>query len=398
MGLLCGIVGKPSSGKTTFLNALCGTNAKTADYPFTTVKPNQGVGFVTIPCACKELGITCQPKNSECVNGIRRIPVKIVDVAGLVPGASEGRGMGNQFLGDLSQADALIHVVDISGSLNADGEPVGLGTYDPQEDISFLEEEIAQWMLGILKKDWTRIIRRVETEKGDIVQHIQERLTGIKISRMHIQDALNEIKLPTKFTDWTDSDLLALCKAIRKNGKPTIIAANKIDRPTSKNNFTRIKENISELLIPTSALTDNILRKMDEQKKIEYTSESGKLKILEDLPDNELKVLNKIKSEILDPYETTGIYKTLNAIVFDVLDYIPVYPVADISHFSDNDSKVLPDVFLIKKNTTTKEFAGLIHQDLAKNFIYAMDARTKRKLSDKHELKANDIIKIVSAA
>ncbi|MFX0209316.1 MAG: GTPase, partial [Candidatus Hodarchaeota archaeon] len=143
MGVLVGIVGKPSSGKTTFLNALCNTNAKTADYPFTTIQPNQGVGFATIPCVCQELGLTCNPRNSECIDNVRKIPIKIIDVAGLVPEAYKGRGMGNQFLSDLAQADILIHVVDISGSLNEEGEVVDPGSHDPMKDVIFLENEIA---------------------------------------------------------------------------------------------------------------------------------------------------------------------------------------------------------------------------------------------------------------
>ena len=177
MAVLIGIVGKPSSGKTTFLNALCGTSAKTADYPFTTINPNQGVGFVTIPCACQELGVTCNPHNSECVDKVRKIPIKIIDVAGLVPGAHEGKGMGNQFLSDLAQADILIHVVDISGSLNEEGETVDPGSHDPMKDISFLENEIAAWIRGIVKKDWDRAVRKADTEKMSIIDFISEKMT-----------------------------------------------------------------------------------------------------------------------------------------------------------------------------------------------------------------------------
>ncbi len=207
MGVLIGIVGKPSSGKTTFLNALCKTSAKTADYPFTTINPNQGVGYVTSPCICKEFKVTCNPRNSECVNQVRKIPIKIIDVAGLVPGAHEGKGMGNQFLSDLTQADILIHVLDISGSLNEEGEQVKAGSHDPEKDIAFLENEIAQWINGIIKKDWLKAVRKVKTEKKNILDFIAEKLTGLKIKKSTIHKAISVQELnASKVGEWNEEE------------------------------------------------------------------------------------------------------------------------------------------------------------------------------------------------
>ncbi len=399
MGVLVGIVGKPSSGKTTFLNALCGTSAKTADYPFTTIQPNQGAGFVTTPCICQELEVTCNPNNSECIDRVRKIPVKVVDVAGLVPGAYEGKGMGNQFLSDLAQADILIHVVDISGSLNEEGETVDQGSHDPMKDVHFLQYEIAAWMLGILKKDWDRAVRKVKTERGNILDFITEKLTGLKITKSHIFDAIKLAELDaSKAGDWTEEELLKLCSKVQYIGKPIIIAANKIDRPTSKANYDRLKDELGESIIPTSALTDIVLKGLVNKGMVEYVSESGKLVSKGEISSKEENILNKIKSEILEPYGTTGIFETLNKAIFDVLKLIPIYPVADVSNFSDNDGKVLPDVFLVKEGTTIKEFAGIIHQDLLNNFIYGLDAKNNRKVADKYELKFGDVVRIVAAA
>ncbi|UCG89819.1 MAG: redox-regulated ATPase YchF [Candidatus Heimdallarchaeota archaeon] len=399
MSILIGIVGKPSSGKTTFLNALCGTSAKTADYPFTTIQPNQGVGFVTTPCVCQELGVTCNPRNSECIDRVRKIPIKIIDVAGLVPGAYEGKGMGNQFLSDLAQADILIHVVDISGSLNEEGETVDPGSHDPMKDVNFLENEIAAWIRGILKKDWDRAVRKADTEKKNIVDFITDKMTGLKITRTDILKAVNLANLNTSTVkDWTDDDLLQLCHEIRKAGKPIIIAANKIDRPTAKSNYDRLKKEFGEIIIPTSALTDIVLKNLVNQSKVEYISASGRLNSLGNMSPKEESIVNKIQTEILEPYGTTGIFETLNKAVFNILQLQPIYPVADVTHFSDNDGKILPDVFLVKKGTTIKEFAGIIHQDLFKNFIHGIDARTNRRTSEKHELQFGDVVKIVAAA
>ena len=398
MGVLIGIVGKPSSGKTTFLNALCNTSAKTADYPFTTINPNQGVGYVTIPCVCQELNVTCNPRNSECINQVRKIPVKVIDVAGLVPGAHEGKGMGNQFLSDLTQADILIHVLDISGSLNEEGEQVKGGSHNPEKDIEFLENEIAHWINGILKKDWMKAVRKVKTEKKNILDFISEKLTGLKIKKATIHKAISIQKLNSSRVDeWNDEEILALCHEIQRIGKPIIIAANKIDRPTSSENFNILKEKYGELIIPTSALTDIVLNKFKASDKIRYIAETGSLTITGEVSEKEKEVLDKIKSEILNKYGTTGIFKTLNHAVFNILGLIPVYPVADPSKFSDQDGKVLPDVYLVKNGTSVKDLAGIIHQDLYNNFIHGLDVRTNRKLSDKHELKSSDIIKIYAA-
>ena len=398
MAVLIGIVGKPSSGKTTFLNALCGTSAKTADYPFTTINPNQGVGYVTTPCVCQELGVTCNPRNSECVDKVRKIPIKIIDVAGLVPGAYEGKGMGNQFLSDLAQADILIHVVDISGSLNEEGETVDPGSHDPMKDVIFLENEIAAWIRGILQKDWDRAVRKIDTEKKNIVDFISEKMTGLKITKNNVLKAVNSANLNTSIVkEWTDDDLLQLCHEIRKTGKPIIIAANKIDRPTAKSNYDRLKNEFGEIIIPTSALTDIVLKNLVNQGKVEYTSESGQLDPKESLSPKEESIVNKIQTEILEPYLTTGIFETLNKAVFEVLKLQPIYPVADVSQFSDNEGKVLPDVFLVKKGITIKEFAGVIHQDLLKNFIHGIDARTNHRVSEKHEIQFGDVVKIVAA-
>src|SRR3970040_2190760 len=116
--MLIGLVGKPSSGKSTFFKAATLAEVDIAPYPFTTIKPNHGVGYVKVDCIDKEMGVQCQPAHGFCLKGQRFVPVELMDVAGLVPGASEGKGLGNQFLDDLNQADVLIHIIDIAGSTN----------------------------------------------------------------------------------------------------------------------------------------------------------------------------------------------------------------------------------------------------------------------------------------
>ncbi len=403
---LIGLVGKPSAGKTTLLNVLAHTNAKTADYPFTTIKPNVGVGFVTTQCVCTEFGVKCEPRTLTCVNGIRQIPIRLIDVAGLVPGAHLGKGMGNQFLTDLATADALIHVVDISGSLNEKGEAVEPGTYDPLNDITWLEDEITYWFMDILKRGWDRLARRVQSEKVPIVEMLLERFSGLKVTKVQIQRALArfrdtnpDIQLEHPKT-WTDEDIFLLCRLIREYSKPIVIAANKIDRPTAKENYERLKKKLGdEKIVPMSALAESVLQQFAQQKKIDYSPFEGKIVFKNEnkFDTKEKKIIERIKSEIIDVYGSTGVYNILPKAVFDVLEYIPIYPVADASKLTDNEGRVLPDVFLVPKNTTAREFAGYIHKDLEKNFIHAINARTNRRIGENHELKANDVIKIVAA-
>ena len=111
--MLVGIIGKPSAGKSTFLNAACLTDAKVGDYPFTTIDPNIGTGHVVTRCVCEELGVEDTPVNSTCINHNRYIPIKLLDVAGLVPDAHLGRGLGNKFLSELiDQENPLLAILE----------------------------------------------------------------------------------------------------------------------------------------------------------------------------------------------------------------------------------------------------------------------------------------------
>ncbi|MFX1252660.1 MAG: redox-regulated ATPase YchF [Promethearchaeota archaeon] len=396
--MLIGIVGKPSSGKTTFLNALCKTDAKTADYPFTTIQPNTGIGFAYHPCVCIEVNVTCQPRNSECIDKVRKIPIKIIDVAGLVPGAHEGRGLGNQFLSDLSEADVLLHIVDCSGSLNEEGENVDPGSHDPLKDVQFLEDEIVYWMFGIIGKKWDRMVKRALSDRVDLSVLLAEQFSGLKITRSHILQALKKTEGdPTK---WKEADLLPFIRELRAVAKPILVIANKIDRPTSTENFKKLQDYLgAENVVPASALIESILKNYHEKGAVQYNSYTGELDITDPslLSSKEQEIVQRIKNEILSRYGTSGIISTINKAVFEILNMISVYPVADTTHFADGDGTVLPDVFLVPKGTTCKELAGKVHREIAEKFIHGIDAKTNRRIADNYELKDKDIIKIVHA-
>ncbi|TXT56959.1 MAG: hypothetical protein BAJATHORv1_20557 [Candidatus Thorarchaeota archaeon] len=401
MGFSIGIVGKPSAGKTSFTNAACMTDFKVGSYPFTTIEANVGVTHVRTKCACVEFDVEDDPQNSICIEGIRLIPIKLIDVAGLVPGAHKGRGMGNKFLDDLRQADVLIHIVDASGALDSEGQEVESGSYDPAEDVRFLENEINEWIFGIIEKDWRRITGRIRAEKVNLDELLLEKLSGLKINRAHILKAIRSADLKAEAADkWSDDELREFVLELQRVAKPIIIAANKIDRPGAEENYEKLKEDFPNyLVIPVSALAEKVLKDLERKGVISYIPGNDDFKVLEEdeLSDGEIKQLDKLREQILKRYDGTGVQNILNAAVFDYLEMIAVYPVQDSSSLTDSEGNVLPDVFLIPKGSTAKEFAGHIHTDLMESFIHAIDARTNMRISEKHVLKDGDVIKIVSA-
>jgi len=324
----------------------------------------------------------------------------MLDVAGLVPDAYLGRGRGNQFLDDLSRADAFIHVVDTSGSLDAEGRDVEPGTWDPCHDVEFLEREINMWLVQILQRDWRRLSRRAETEKLKISTLLGEKLSGLQITESAIKTAIRDAQLQTdKPTAWSDNDLERFIQYLRRRAKPMVIAANKIDRPQATQHLESLRHLTDEVVIPCTAAGEFALRNLSEKGVISYQPGAASFEILtsDELSETELFQLHRLQEEILDKYGSTGVQQVLNTTVFDILQLIPVYPVEDAGKLSDHDGNVLPDVYLVPKGTTARQLAYKIHTELGDTFIHALDARTKKRLAETYELQTNDIIRIVAA-
>jgi len=403
MTFIIGIIGKPSSGKTTFLNATCLTNAKVSELPFTTIDPNKGVAYVKTECVCKELKVEDNPKNSLCLDGFRFIPINMLDVAGLVPDAHKGKGLGNKFLSDLAKADVLLHIVDISGSLDKSGNLVSMGNNDPYEDILFLEEEINLWFKDIIaREDWSKFTKGITTEKRKVVEALYERLSGMKISKIQIIQSLKDSNLDKKNpSEWTDHDTSKFSKVLRQISKPILIVANKIDKEISEKNLKELENRYVGPILPCSALAELLLRKYHEDKTIEYIPGSMSFEIIQEkkLTSNEKKTLTKIKLKILSLYKGTGIQNILNYAANNIANQICVYPVSDINTFSDNKGNILPDAFLVKKGTRLREFVrDKIHSEIAENFMFGIDARTKKRLGENYELQDKNIIKVVTSS
>ena len=397
--MLVGIVGKPNVGKTTFFVAATLAPAEIAPYPFTTIKPNRGVGYLRVKCVCREFGVEDDPVNSICIDGNRLIPVELIDCAGLVPDAWRGRGLGNQFLDEIRKADALIHVVDASGSTDIEGRPCRPGEHDPVEDVRFLEREIAMWMAQIIKRDWRKLARRVELANLKLVDALEKRLSGLAIRRAHIVEALRATGLdPNKPSSWSDDELFAFADELRKASKPMLIAANKIDMPTAEDNLERLKET-GYLVVPCCAEAELALRRAAERKLIRYLPGDPDFEVLEPskLTPQQARALEAIRERVLAKYGSTGVQQAINAAYFELLGAVTVYPVEDPEKLCDHEGRVLPDAYVVPRGTTARELAYMIHTELGESFIYAIDARTKRRLGEDYVLKDGDVISIVSA-
>ena len=396
---LLGIVGKPNVGKSTFFSAATLAPAEIANYPFTTIKPNRGIGYVRTPCVHEEFGVKDNPVNSLCLDGVRLIPVEFIDCAGLVPGAWQGRGLGNQFLDEIRKADVLIHIVDVSGGTDAEGRICKLGEHDPLEDVKFLEHEITMWMANILKKDWPKIARTAESEAKDLLSMLEEKLSGLAIKRHHIFTAIRKATLNAeKPASWSEEDFLKFVDIVRQIAKPILIVANKIDMPTAEENLKRLKKS-NYIVVPCCAEAELALRRAAEKQLINYRPGDCNFQVLrpEKLTESQVKALETIREKILLKYGSTGVQTVVNMAFFKLLSMITVYPVEDLEHLSDHDGRVLPDAYLVPYGTTARELAYLIHTELGESFIYAVEARERKRVGEDYILKDRDVISIVSA-
>jgi ribosome-binding ATPase YchF (GTP1/OBG family) len=395
---LLGIVGKPNTGKSTFFSAATLAPAEIANYPFTTIKPNRGIGYVRTPCVHEEFNVSDNPANSLCMNGVRLIPIEFIDCAGLVPGAWEGRGLGNQFLDEIRRADVLLHIVDASGGTDCEGRLCRLGENDPLEDVKFLEHEITMWMANILRKDWPKITRTAETESKDLATMLEERLSGLGIRRTHILEALRNSGLNAdRATFWSENDYLKFMNMLRQTAKPILIVANKMDLSTSEANLERLKKS-NRLVIPVCAEAELALRRAAEKQFIDYRPGDCNFKINtpEKLSEGQIKALEIIRQKILLDAGSTGVQEAVNTAFFKLLNMITVYPVEDLERLSDHMGRVLPDAYLVPYGTTAHQLAYIIHTELGEGFLYAVEAREKKRLGENYVLRDRDIVSIVS--
>jgi hypothetical protein len=282
--MLVGIVGKPSCGKSTFFKAATLAEADIANYTFTTIKTNYGVGYVKVDCAEKDFNKQCNPRFGYCIDHKRFVPVDLLDVAGLVPGAHKGQGKGNEFLDDLNQADVLIHVIDVSGSVNEKGEPVQPLSYDPSEDVKFLELELDMWYFRNINKGWEKFARQVQQENKDIKQALAKQLSFLRVTEDIIEDVIKDLGLNKESpTSWTEDNLKQMASALRKITKPMIIAANKIDVPGAAENFAKLQAQFPDyIMVACSAESELALKEAAKHDLIKYIPGDKDFEITDD--------------------------------------------------------------------------------------------------------------------
>ena len=393
--MLIGIVGKPNCGKSTFFAASTLVDVEIGNRPFVTIKPNQGTGYVTRECVHIEKGTECQPMNSKCEKGTRLIPMTLLDVAGLVPDAWQGKGLGNQFMNDLMQAKALIHVIDASGSTDAEGNEVEKGSHDPAEDIRFLEKEINYWIKGILDRNWEKITKKADADHKNS-EALFAQLSGLGISEEEIIEVLNKGEFAERITDWGDENILDFCEGVRKISKPLLIAANKIDVNGAKEKYEKLLQEFPDyIIVPCCAEAELALRKASRAGAVNYIPGEKDFEFAQELNEQQKKALEFIREKVIKEFNGTGVQDAVNKTSFDLLKLIVVYPVQDQNKWMSGKGNILPDSYLLKQGSCAIDLAETIHTDFKERFLAAVDCRTGQKVGKDHELKMDDVIKIV---
>jgi len=387
------LAGKPNAGKSTFYTAATMSEVDVANYPFTTIDANRGVTHARTRCPCLDLEARCG--NENCHDGKRYVPVELLDVAGLVPGAHEGRGLGNQFLDELTNADAILNVVDASGGTNAEGEPVEVGTRDPLADVDFIEEEMDLWLAGIIDDNWESVVRKSRSPDFDIDEALATLLTGFGATEAEVAAALRDVEYPADPQKWGDEEQRALAEEVRARTKPIVVVANKIDAAPEEN-VRRLLDS-DKPVIPATAQGELALRRGADAGAIDYDPGDDSFDVVAEVPDEQRARLDTL-SETMAEFGGTGVQAALNEAVYDLLDQVTVYPVQDAAKWTDGTGNVLPDAFLLREGASPRELAYTVHEDIGEGYLHALDARADRQISEDHELEEGDVVKIVSTA
>jgi len=394
MSYRIGLVGKPSVGKSTFFNAATMNDVPEGAYPFTTIDPSVGEAYVRVECAAPEFDETCTPNVGYCDEGTRFVPVKLVDVAGLIPGAHEGKGLGNQFLTDLNETDVLVHVVDFSGETDIEGEPTE--GHDPREDIDFLENELDMWYLGILEKGIEKFETRYQGSEAAIEEELAEQMSAFRTNKDEIKQVILSLGLELDPDAWDDADREALAREIRKRTKPMVIVANKMDKPAAQENYDRIADDPEYdhlTFVSASAHAEKALKNAAESGVVEYRPGDDDFDVVGDVSDEQAAGLEQIR-EFVTEFEGTGVQQALESALFDELGCIAIFPGS--ANGSADEKGVFRDCFVLPEGSSTEDFAYHLHSDIGDGLLHGIDCRSNRQLGSDRELSHRDVVEIVS--
>ena len=400
MVIKIGIIGKTNTGKTTFFNSATLSSSEISTYPFTTKIPESSIANAITLCVHMEFNVQDEPNNSKCTDRWRYVPVELIDLPGLIKDAWKGKGLGNQFLSIAAQSDALLHVVDCSGSIDASGKITEAGSGDPVSDFADIEEELIMWYQKILEGNRDKVSKNINSGT-ELVDAFTDLYMGIGVKKNHVIQALKISELEEKkFDDYDSQDTKQFAKILRKISKPTLIVANKIDVPGADKNFNRLRERYNEVItVPASADSELTLRRAEQQQLIKYSPGSEQFDIidLEKLNNKQKNALDFIKKDIMGEYMRTGVQFAINVTVFKLLKMNSVYPVANEDTLSDKKGRVLPDLILVKEGATIKDLANEIHTGLSKGLLYGKDLRYNLRLPTHYQLRDRDVVSLVSA-
>jgi len=394
MSYKIGLVGKPSVGKSSFFNAATMNDVPEGAYPFTTIDPSVGEAYVRVECAAPEFDKSCTPNLGVCRDGTRFVPTKLVDVAGLIPGAHEGNGLGNQFLTDLNEADVLIHIVDFSGKTDIEGETTE--GHDPREDIDFLENELDMWYLGILETGIEKHETKYKGADAQIEVDLAEQMSAFKTNKDEIKQIILSLGLELDTEGWDADDREELAREIRKRTKPMLIVANKMDTPEAQANWDEITDDPDYdhlTFVPASAHAEKALKTADEAGVVDYTAGEDNFEILDDISADQEAGLEQIR-EFIEEFGGTGVQQAIETALFDVLGCMAIFPGS--ANGSADEKGVFRDCFILPEGSTTSDFAYFLHSDIGDGLLHGIDCRSKRQIGADHDLEHRDVVEIIS--
>ncbi|MDQ2053970.1 MULTISPECIES: redox-regulated ATPase YchF [Halobellus] len=394
MSYKIGLVGKPSVGKSSFFNAATMNDVPEGAYPFTTIDPSVGEAYVRVECAAPEFDESCTPSVGFCEEGTRFVPVKLVDVAGLIPGAHEGKGLGNQFLTDLNEADVLVHVVDFSGETDLEGEPTE--GHDPRDDIDFLENELDMWYLDILEKGLERYRSGYHGEEKNVEEDLAEQMSAFKTNKDEIKQVLLATDAGLDPDEWDEATKERVAREIRKRTKPIVIAANKMDKPAAQEHFDDVTADPDYdhlTFVPTSAHAEKALKQAEEAGVVDYQPGASSFEIVGDPSEEQAAGLEQIR-EYVEAFGGTGVQDVLESALFDVMGAIAIFP-GSANGRADSQG-VFRDCFILPEDSTTEDFAYHLHSDIGDGLLHGIDCRSNRQVGSDHELEHRDVVEIVT--
>ncbi|HKJ96867.1 MAG TPA: YchF-related putative GTPase [Thermoplasmataceae archaeon] len=384
-----GLIGKPNAGKSTLFSALTHNTAEIANYPFTTIKPNVGIALFPAECPEKVIGKKCSPREGMCRDGTRYIPIEVIDVPGLIPGASEGKGMGNEFLENIRDSDAIIHVFDASGTSQLDGTP-SEEKLDPLDEINFVRKELYDWFSSKLSKDWDKFSRKEDASKDKLEASLMKKLTGYGIDEKGISEIILKGSFPDKLSKWTEENFSEFTNSFFTYAKPILYLANKADL-CSPEEVRKISESLENCIFSAGEYELAIQKAFSSSL---ISSDSSDFQISGKATEKQKAALEKIRIFLANDYVERP--QNLLEHVVRILHYIVVYPVYDETHWTDKNGNILPDAIMMKEGQNALDLAFRVHTEIGKGFIKAIDGRTKMVISKEHVLKEGDVIRIVA--